>query len=580
MASIQPKMVNGRKYWQIVQSQRVNGKPRPIVLEHLGTADSLLNKLRNRKGKSLTVKSYSHGLVAVLLKVAEELNIVELINNDVESQRKYFAGRPIRNNLTVGATLLLAAIGRVCKPTSKDGWYAWAKQTSLSYLLRMDFSKLDSQHFWDMMDSLPEGKIGNIELNLLKNIKNKYTLDSDTLFYDTTNFYTFINTTNIRCTIAQRGKNKQKRTDLRQVGLAMVVSRKDLTPIFHETYQGNKNDSTIFRNLLIKIRKRLLDLGMNVDMHTIVFDRGCNAKKNLEIISNLKMHYVGALTPFHHKALVNDAENNFKQIIVNGNELSAYRDKRSIWGEERTVLVYISEKLKAGQLRGIYSTIEKQLKSLEELNKRLANPRSIKFTRKNLINKIDEIISMPGTTPRLIDYGVSKKKNKPYVITCEIDKQAIANIEDKLGFRIIMTNRHNWTSSEIINAYQGQSFIENAFKNIKSPIHLALTPEFHWTDQKIKIHFFTCVMGYMLTTILWKKIKEIGYNGSMTNFLEMLSGIRLANILEYTGKKNKPQVNYQIELMDEHEEKCFEALNGLNIHKQKIKIDGFSLYKN
>ena len=83
----------------------------------------------------------------------------------------------------------------------------------------------------------------------------------------------------------------------------------------------------------------------------------------------------------------------------------------------------------------------------------------------------------------------------------------------------------------------------------------------------------------MLTTILWKKIKEIGYNGSMTNFLEMLSGIRLANILEYTGKKNKPQVNYQIELMDEHEEKCFEALNGLNIHKKKIKIDGFSLYK-
>ena len=54
----------------------------------------------------------------------------------------------------------------------------------------------------------------------------------------------------------------------------------------------------------------------------------------------------------------------------------------------------------------------------------------------------------------------------------------------------------------------------------------------------------------------------------------------LANILEYNGKKNKPQVNYQIELMDEHEEKCFEALNGLNIHKQKIKIDGFSLYKN
>ena len=288
MASIQPKTVNGKKYWQIVQSQRVNGKPRPIVLEHLGTADSLLKKLKAVKNKSLIVKSYSHGLVSVLLTVAKELNVVELINEEVKSQRSYFADQPIRNNLTVGATLLLAAIGRVCKPTSKDAWYSWAKKTSLSYLLRMDFSKLDSQHFWDMMDSLPDDKIEDIELKLLENIKKKYSLDSDTLFYDTTNFYTYINTTNIRCTIAQRGKNKQKRTDLRQVGLAMVVSRKDLTPIFHETYQGNKNDSPVFRNLLIKIKKRMHDLGMDVNSHTIVFDRGCNAKKNLKIVSNFK----------------------------------------------------------------------------------------------------------------------------------------------------------------------------------------------------------------------------------------------------------------------------------------------------
>jgi hypothetical protein len=99
------------------------------------------------ENKSLTIKSYSHGLVSVLLNVAKELNVVELINDEVKSQRPYFTDQPIRNNLTVGATLLLAAIGRICKPTSKDGWYGWAKRTSLSYLLRMDLSKLDSQHF-------------------------------------------------------------------------------------------------------------------------------------------------------------------------------------------------------------------------------------------------------------------------------------------------------------------------------------------------------------------------------------------------------------------------------------------------
>ena len=82
-------------------------------------------------------------------------------NKHVNSKRSYT--KPIRNNLTVGATIRLAAIGRACQPTSKDGWAEWAKTTSLSYLLRISLNKIDSQHFWDLMDALPEESIGKIE---------------------------------------------------------------------------------------------------------------------------------------------------------------------------------------------------------------------------------------------------------------------------------------------------------------------------------------------------------------------------------------------------------------------------------
>ena len=80
------------------------------------------------------------------------------------------------------------------------------------------------------MDALPIEAIPKIEKELLKRVIKIYGLESDTLFFDTTNFFTFIDTTNIRCTIAQRGKNKQKRYDLIQVGLAMVVTRKNIIP--------------------------------------------------------------------------------------------------------------------------------------------------------------------------------------------------------------------------------------------------------------------------------------------------------------------------------------------------------------
>ena len=146
------------------------------------------------------------------------------------------------------------------------------------------------------MDSLPVDAIEKIENELLKKVFDIYKPESDTLFFDTTNFFTYINTTNTRCTFAQRGKNKQKRYDLRQVGLAMVVTRQDLIPLLHLTYQGNMNDTKVFTEIIGK----------------------------------------------------------FHDCDLDGAEIQVYRDKRVIWGNERTVIVFISERLKAGQIRGVY----------------------------------------------------------------------------------------------------------------------------------------------------------------------------------------------------------------------------------
>src|SRR5208283_3697244 len=109
---------------------------------------------------------------------------------------------------------LLAAIGRLCAPTSKDGFYGWAKHTSLEYLLKTNLSKVDSQHFWDLMDALPVEHIDLIEREILQKVFDAYHPSTQSLFFDTTNFFTYIDTTNTRCILAKRGKNKQKRADL------------------------------------------------------------------------------------------------------------------------------------------------------------------------------------------------------------------------------------------------------------------------------------------------------------------------------------------------------------------------------
>jgi len=473
---------------------------------------------------------------------------------------------------------VLAAIGRACMPTSKQGWWSWAKTTSCEFLLRVALSKLDSQHFWDLMDSLPEDAIPAIELELLRRIQPRYELSSDTLTFDTTNFYTFIDTTNVRCTVAQRTRSKQKRHDLRHVGLALVVTRPDLIPLFHLTYQGNLSDVTVFAQVASQIKKRLADLDMEAENHTLVFDRGNNSKKNLECIQRHHLHYVGALRPSDHGPLVADAERNFTDTDLDGRTVQVYRDRREIWGSERTVVVLISERLKAGQLRGIYQQLERKKAALRELQQRLANPRAKRRSREQLDAQLTTLLKgqyMEG----LIRYWLEEREEGRFALRYRTSRKALDEVEDRLGFRILMTDRHEWPTTDIIHAYHAQSAVEHAFRNLKDPHHLAVRPQFHWTDQKIRIHFFTCVLGYQLSALLWQTARrQCDFVGTPSSLLETLSNIRLTTLIEATGKPGKPKATYELETTEPDEEALVQALGIADIHQRRPQIAGVGVY--
>ena len=577
IATIQSKNVRGHKYWYIVESRRVNGKPRPIVLAYLGKANDLLRRLQGLT-EGLRLKSYSHGAVAALLNVAHKLHVTSIINKYVKSPRPYIASRPTRNNLTVGITLLLGSIGRICMPTSKRGWWHWAKTTTCEYLLRCSLSKIDSQHFWDLMDALPVEAIEKIEYELLNNVFETYDLESDTLFFDTTNFFTYIDSTNVRCTIAKRGKNKQKRYDLRQIGLAMVVTREDMIPVFHHTYEGNINDTKVFNTVIGKIKNRIKRLGLDIERHTVVFDRGNNSKKNLATVKALQLHYVGALTPYHHKKLVEDAMEGFQKLEVDGKGIHAYRDKRTIWQEERTVIVFISEKLKSGQIRGIYQSLEKVEKRLRELQESLCKPKAMKRKKEQLEDKITNIVKWQFVKD-IIDWSLQEISAGKFQLEFTINQGKLGEIEKKLGFRILMTDRHDWSTVNIIKTYYGQSMIEHAFKNLKNPYHLALRPQFHWTDQKIKVHFFICVLGYLLAAIVWREVRtKVQFEGTLDALLDTLNNVRLATMLEDTKTRGRVKATYKLEEMSEVEELIVKASGINDTHYDRLKFRGVSVY--
>ncbi len=572
MATLQKRKSRGHTYWSIVESRRVNGKPRPVILEYLGTAQALLKRLT--EGVPKKVRSYTHGDIAVMLGIAEEFKIVETIN-------KHLKSKPFRDGFTVGGSLLLAAIGRICQPTSKRNWYeGWARHTSLSHLIRMSLKRLDSQHFWDQMDALPTHTIPLIEEEIVTNLLQKEQIALDTLLCDTTNFFTYIDSANHRCTIAQRGKNKQKRMDLRQFGLLLLVSRKDQIPIVHKVYQGNLADQSVFKEEFKNILNRFKAICGSLEDITLVFDQGNNSKKMLKNVDD-EIHFVGALSPYQHKALIEEANDSMTSVSINGRDVLCYNARKEIWGLDFTVVVYISEKLLQGQIRGIEQNIKKLFKKFFELKERIAIPtkRGKKRTPAGLEKKISSMIgSLTGKD--IIRWQLNHLEKDAFDLSFWVDEEQFNFLKKQwLGRRIVITNRHQWTTEEIISAYWGQSNVENAFKKMKNPFHLAIRPQYHWTDQKIEVHGFICFLAFLMVMIAYKRAKEkVGFKGSTHTLLEKLSAIRLATFIESPAKKTKGRykANYRLEEMDPD---IFELAEAMNVTDLKLKSNiPFSVY--
>ncbi|MBT9151330.1 MAG: hypothetical protein DDT40_01521 [candidate division WS2 bacterium] len=580
MATLQKRKSRGHNYWSIVESRRVNGKPRPIILEYLGTAANLLERLK--EGIPKEVRSYSHGLVAIMLDIAEELQVVPSINRHLKCKQ-------LRDGFTVGGSLLLAAIGRVGKPISKRGWYeGWARYTSLSYLLRRSLNKLDSQHFWDQMEAFPISAIHQVEEEILKLLIKKEGITLDTLLYDTSNFFTYIDSNNQNCSLAQRGRNKQKRMDLRQLGWLLLVSRQDQIPLFHQVYQGNLSDKVVFKDNFKEILARFKAIAsslenitlVSLENITLVFDQGNNSQEILKNVDK-SIYFIGALSPYQHKNLIKEANNNLTAISIDAGKLEGYRVRTKIWELDLTCVVYISEQLREGQIRGLQQDIKKIFTKLHKLREKIKQPtqKGKKRREDDLEKKIKSLITS-YVSPNLVCWKLEHLKEDAFDLDFWIEEKEFDLLKDhKLGRHILITNQHDWSTEEIISAYWGQSKIESAFKTIKNPFHLALRPQYHWTDQKIEVHGFICLLAFLLVMVAHKKVREkVGFTGTPEALLEKLSAIRLTTFIETPLQKSKGRykVVYRLEKMDPDIQALAEGI-GLSELKLKTKIP-FSVY--
>jgi transposase len=554
MASLQRRKVNGYYYWYIVESRRINGKPRPITIAYLGSVEKILDMVKN--GIDVTnVKSYSHGAVYALWNIANKNNILDILKSVFPPQK--------RDGLDRSTSILISAIYRAIYPGSKNEFADWVKTTSLPSILNFNPEKIDSQHFWDQMDGITEDMLSKAEDIISEMILKNYDISLEKLALDYTNYFTYIDSANKKSKLANRGHNKQKRSDLRQFSLALITSKEFTIPLCSYVYEGNINDITVFPEYLEQIKKRASKYS-ELDNITLVYDKGSVSKDNLKAIENHEssINYICGFSLSSCKELYDIPENEYIKAVVKDKEVLYYRVTKKIWDKNRDCVLTYSNELKEGQYNGLLNSVAKKIDKLNELKKQLRNDKS-RISRKplDIDTKIKGILSG--------DYGkdiiiVDKVGIKKIVdINFYVDEENMTSIIEKYyGKKLLITTRNTWSSEEIIETYLDQYAIESIFKDTKNPHHFAIHPQYHWTDQKVRVHTFNCLLGLLLTSLLKKELNDKGIKIENKKLIDTLHNIRLSYLMS-SNKKKKWGVDVKkvIEDMNENEEKIWNCLN-------------------
>jgi transposase len=545
MASIVGKKRGNQTYYYLVESARVNGKPRIVAQEYLGSAQEVMDRLSGAApGRPERTQHKAFGGLAAVWGILDRLGVADTID-EVCGSRRSDAGA------SVGTYLALATANRVVAPCSKLGFEQWWATTAGPRFTKIPVAVTDHRRFWDAMDNLDIAKLAAAEAKIAATMVSQFGLDLSGLALDMTNFATFIDSANEAAPIAKRGHAKQKRNDLRLVGLALVVTRDGAIPVTSHAYPGNRPDVTQFGAVLDELTTRygaLFDTHGDADTAasapsgpTVVFDAGQNSATNFAHLAGAGLHYVGSLPPSSFPDLL--AVPARRRHPVDPQKypgLSAYDTRAMVFGVDRRVVLTHSANLHTKQGAGFDQTLAKTTRELGELAATLARGKTRRLP--DAVQAEVARITRPRWVTRVLTTQLTGTTSATMRLTWHIDPAARQELETEIfGKRLLVTDHDHWTVPQVVAGYRSQNDVESGFRQLKDPHVVGFSPMFHWTESKIRVHVFYCVLALTVAHLMRRQAHQSGLDLSVRQLLTNLAGIQETVLLYPTGNKGRPR---------------------------------------
>lgn len=571
MERLEAKKIGGKTYYYYSRWGWIDGKCRRLWQKYLGKLEDIAKAVDGGPAPQYA-EVFEFGLPTAMWAEAQRQEVA--LHTDRLCPKR-------RQGLSVGEYLAVAAVNRAVEPVSKRAMWDWFSQTTLRRALpEADQAALASQRFWDHMAAIPEQTASELWQEIIKGVLEREQIDLSRLCYDGTNFYTFINTFNAHCDIARRGKNKQGRSNLRQISYALFCSRDGHVPVYYGLYEGNTNDAKQFPVMIERFGQFLRQVSGAADLSavpavTVVFDKGNNSAANIARVDALPLHFVGSVKLDEHSDLAALSNRDPRMVACRRPRLEGFKafcTSKSVYGKERKVVVTFNQELFNAQFRTVHADIDKALAGLAEIRQRLEDRANGLTgggrapTPESIRRQCDGLLGRPFLA-ELIPVHIGPEPRLEY----QVDSSRIEELSDTvLGKTIIISSHLEWDAEEIIEAYHSQFIIEHVFREMKDRATGTWWPLNHWTDQKIRVHGLYCTIAVLLRALIQRRAAQAGMPMPMNRLLAELDGIReVVNVYRRRPRAKEPRQQTVLTRMNEVQERLVKLL-GLDAEKARL----------
>ncbi|MFH0824744.1 MAG: IS1634 family transposase [Pseudomonadota bacterium] len=542
MAHFHIKTKKGRPYLYVREIERVDGKPKVVSQTYIGSPERVAGLTRGRDLDVTTLKVEEFGALWLSCQIDREVDLRGLIDGIVPPADR-------ETGPSIGEYFLYCVFNRMVKAVSKNKLASWYRSTAIQHIRPVDLDELTSKRYWEKWERVTEADLRKISRAFFESIWRVDSPSADCLLFDTTNYYTYM-AGHTESELAKRGKNKQGRHNLRQIGIGLLVARDSRLPLYYSVYPGNVHDSKHFEAIMDEMFGVVCGLNKTKERLTVVIDKGMNSEDNYAWIDeHSRIHFITTYSTYFAQDLAATPLGRFEPVDIPHNRrlmeegeeeecLLSHRTKGEYWGKERAVIVTYNPSSRRKQeytFNDKLEVIRRELLSMRTKVRDRAphwrNEDAVKERYLHLCERMHMSSELHQLTFEKSDSGLCMSFRKNAHI---VDRE-----QSMFGKNIIITDNMDWTTGDIIQASLDRWQVEDRFRLSKDKDLVGVSPIRHWTDSKIRCHLFTCVAAMTYLRRIELGLEAVGIKRTAADVMEDMR--KLHQVLSIRKEARKPE---------------------------------------